>query len=209
MSEFYDPQRIARILHLAMEETLGREELRGILESARLPAQGAGYVAEGPESAEAGRFALTHLTHMLATLEQIYGAPAGRGLALRIGRACFQYGVREYGEPLGLTSTSFRLLPLPAKLVTFAGALAGLFNSPTDHSVHVEEGQGKLRWHIERCPFCQQRHADEPICMLPVGLAEESLYWLSGGKMFAVQEVACIARGDPACIVEVDETPLS
>jgi predicted hydrocarbon binding protein len=44
---------------------------------------------------------------------------------------------------------------------------------------------------------------------LAVGLLQEALYWLSGGKIFDVKEITCIARGDPACTIVIDPTPLS
>jgi predicted hydrocarbon binding protein len=46
------------------------------------------------------------------------------------------------------------------------------------------------------------------MCHLAVGLLQESLYWLSGGKMFNVEETACIGRGDAACTISIDRTPL-
>ncbi len=208
MSELSDPQRMGRILHQAMEEVLGGDGLRAVLLAAQLPdpdAVGSEFVDEA-----SGHFSRSKLHQVLTALGQEYGSEAGRGLALRIGRACFQYALREYGDALGLTANAFRLLPFPAKLDKFAGSLAGLFNSPADQLVRIEKQAGKLLWTMEQCPFCGQTHSDEAHCLLPVGLAEEALYWLSGGKMFSVEEVACIARGDAACVVQVDaSSPLS
>jgi len=36
-----------------------------------------------------------------------------------------------------------------------------------------------------------------------------SLYRLSGGKIFNVEETHCIARSDPACTVLIDQRPIS
>ncbi len=207
MNEAYDVQRMGRVLHRGMEEILGTDELHSLLESAGLDTDINGNSAGG-EFVEGERFSTAKLRDVFAALEQKYSGPGGRGLALRIGRACFAYGLSEYGDVLGLTTTSFRLLPFPSKLKTFAGSLADMFNSFAAGCVHVEEGEGKLRWHMENCPFCRGQHVEQGICSLPAGLAEEALYWLSGGKMFSVEEIACIARGDPACVVQVEETPL-
>ena len=204
MSEANGPQRMERVLHLAMGEVLGSEGLRSLLECAGLEAGS----TTGEEFDEGGGFASSKFNRVLAALEQQYGGPAGRGLALRIGRSCFRYGLSEYGNSLGVTTLSFRLLPFPVKVKTFASGLADLFNSMAPGCVRVEEGDGKVRWLMENCPFCHGQHAEQGICTLPAGLAEEALYWLSGGKMFQVEEVACMARGDPACILQVDETPL-
>ena len=218
MSEPADSQRMGRILHQAMEEVLGGEGLRSILQAAQVldGGMGTGDVdgashpdSMGAEFVENGRFSSARLNSVFRALEQQYGLQAGRGLAVRLGRACFQYGLREFGESLGLTATSFRLLPFPVKLNKFAGALAGLFAGSAGQPVHVEKQAGKLLWRMAPCPFCGEGASQDASCLLPVGLAEESLYWLSGGKIFSVEEIACIARGDPACTLQVDETPLS
>ncbi len=206
MSEPYDSRRMGRVLHLAMEEILGREGVRSLLECAGLEASSG--EATGGEFNEGELFSVPKLGRALAALQEQCGGPAGRGLAQRIGRACFQYGLREYGDVLGLTSMSFRLLPFPTKLMTFAGKLVDMFNGMSGDHIEVLEADGKLQWRMVPCPFCDGQHAEQAMCSLPAGLAEEALYWLSGGKMFNVEEVACIARGDPACVVQVDETPL-
>ena len=205
MTEYFYPQRMGRIILLAMEEVLGREGVRSVLELASLGS----YADRYPAARSDKTFPFQAVSRLQASLEQAYGPQGGRGAALRVGRACFSYGLREYGSGLGITETAFRLLPLPAKLRVGAKSFAELFNWHTDQRVRVEEREGKLFWHIERCPLCWGRRAPEPVCHLAVGLLQESLYWLSGGKTFNVEEVACIARGDPACTILVDQTPLS
>ena len=110
---------------------------------------------------------------------------------------------------LGLTEMTFRLLPLPTKIHTGAKLFADLFNKQTDQVVRIEETADKLFWHIECCPLCWERKTSEPVCNLAVGLLQEALYWLSGGKIFHVEEIACVARGDPACTIVIDAAPLS
>ena len=110
---------------------------------------------------------------------------------------------------LGLTEMAFRLLPLPTKLRTGARSFADLFNKHTDQQVRVEESDTQILWHIERCPLCWERHAEEPVCHLAVGLLQEALYWLSGGKVFSVEETACHARGDEHCIITIQKNPLT
>ena len=104
---------------------------------------------------------------------------------------------------------AFRLLPLSTKIYTGAKLFADLFNKQTDQVVRIEEKDDKLFWHIERCPLCWERKTSGPVCHLAVGLLQEALYWLSGGKIINVEEITCIARGDPACTIVIDPTPLS
>ena len=145
---------------------------------------------------------------MQVGLESAYGPRAGRGLAVRVGRACFKYGLREFGPELGLTDLAFRLLPLQAKLKNGSEAFAALFNNFTDQRVRLDRDEKYIYWHIERCPLCWERQAKAPCCHLAVGLLQEALFWVSGGKYFEVEEKKCIACGDSACTILIDRTPI-
>jgi predicted hydrocarbon binding protein len=204
MTEYFYPQRMARIILLAMEEVLGSEAAQAVLHLSSASDSDTALVARSEQP-----FSFKYVTRLMESLEQTFDAQGGRGAAFRIGRACFQYGLREYGSMLGITEKAFRLLPLHTKLHIGAKSFADLFNKHTDQRVRVDEQNGKLFWNIERCPLCWERQTSEPVCQLAAGLLQESLYWVSGGKIFNVEETACIARGDPACTFEIDQTPIS
>ena len=167
------------------------------------------FIQNYPQPRAERSFSFDHVSAVQSALEKKYGPRGGRGLALRVGRACFTYGIKEYGSILGLTEMAFRLLPLSTKLHTGAKAFADLFNKYTDQKVRIEERDNKIFWHIDCCPLCWQRKVDEPACHLAVGLLQEALYWVSGGKVFNVEETACIGRGDETCTIVIDQTPLS
>jgi len=201
---FYYPNRMGRIILLSMEEVMGHNGVNAILKLGALPSLIDNYPPDNSER----NFSFSTVRNLSEMLEHAYGPHGGRGLALRIGRACFNYGVRQYGTQLGLTEMAFRLLPLPAKLSAGATAFAELFNNFTDQRVRVEREDGKLLWHIERCPLCWERKAADPVCHLAVGLLQEALYWLSGGKVFNVEEKTCIAAGDETCTIVIDQSPI-
>jgi len=205
MTEYFYPERMGRILALAMEEVIGREGVRAVFD---LSAQESD-MDEYPAPRPGRQYSFKAVTRLQESLEHLYGPQGGRGTALRIGRACFQYGLREYGSLLGVTGMAFRLLPLHTKIRSGAKSLAELFNKHTDQRVRLEEHENRLFWHIERCPLCWERKTGGPVCNLAVGLLQEAMYWLSSGKIFAVEEIACIARGDVACTIAIDQTPLS
>lgn len=202
--QYYYPNRMGRIILLSMEEVIGRNGINALLNLASL----SNFIENYPPDDASPDFSFSTVSSLTEKLEQIYGPHGGRGLALRVGRACFNYGVRQYGKQLGLTDMSFRLLPLSTKLPAGAKTFAEFFNTSTDQHVQVEQEDGKLLWHIERCPLCWERKTREPVCHLAVGLLQEALYWLSGGKVFHVEEKTCIAAGDTACTIEIDQTPM-
>lgn len=205
MNSYFYPERMGRIILLAMEEVLGREGLNSTLRIASLTSFIDQYPADRPDKT----FSFETISKLLESLELAYGPQGGRGSALRVGRVCFKYGLRDYGALLGLTELAYRLLPFPIRLQAGAKSFAGLFNDQTDQRVSVKENNGKLFWIIERCPLCWHRQVNQPVCHLAVGLIQESLYWLSSGKIFDVEETTCIARGDSACTILIDRIPIS
>jgi len=199
------PQKMGNIILLGTEEVIGKSGLDAVLHLGAL--EDAAQLARS--DSDERTFSFESISRLHQSLEQLYGPRGGRGLALRAGRATFKYGLKEYGSMLGLTEMAFRLLPLSTKLHTGANSFAGLFNKHTDQRVRVEEFDTTILWHIERCPLCWERTSDGPVCHLAVGLLQEALYWLSGGKVFSVEEIACHARGDERCTILIQKTPLT
>lgn len=201
---YFYPNRMGRIILLSMEEVMGRNGVFAILKLASLK----NLLEQYPDESIDRAFPFKTISSLMDMLEQVYGPHGGRGLAIRVGRACFNYGVRQFGTQLGMTEMAFRLMPLPAKIETGAKAFAKLFNTYTDQIVRIEKEDGKLLWIIERCPLCWERHAREPVCHLAVGILQEALFWLSGGKVFSVEEKTCIAAGDDTCTIVIDHSPI-
>ena len=203
-SLYYYPNKMGRIILLALEEVIGRNGVNATLNLAGLR-----YLVNNyPPNNLDRQFPFEEIGKIQKSLDDMYGPRAGHGLALRAGRACFRYGLREFGPVLGIADLAFRLLPLGMKLKAGAEVFAETFNKYSDQVVRLDEDDERLWWIIERCPVCLGRHTDLPCCYLAVGILHESLVWVSGGKNFNVQEISCIACGDETCTIVVDKQPL-
>jgi predicted hydrocarbon binding protein len=200
-NSYHYPNKMGRIILLAMEEILGRNGINAILNHTELRH----WINNYPPNNLDFSFPFEDLSRIQVGLEEIYGPRGGQGLALRIGQASFKYGLREFGPMLGITDMAFRLLPLTTKLSSGAEIFANTFNKFTDQRVRVEDTEEKIFWHIERCPVCWQRSTERACCNLAVGILQEALYWISGGRFFNVEETNCIAKGDPACTIVIDK----
>lgn len=200
-NQYYYPNKMGRVVLQALGEVLSHVGLSAILNLANLQSR----ITEMPPDNLEKAYPFEELSLILLTLEQLYGPRSGRGLALRTGRACFKYGIRDFGLMMGSTELAFRLLPLETKLRVGSEQFAELFNNYSDQKVRVEETKDQILWHIDRCPICWKRQADTPVCHLAVGVLQEALYWVSGGKYFNVEEIYCIAQGDPTCTIAVDK----
>ncbi len=201
---YHYPNLMGRILLLATEEIIGRNSVRALLNRIALNE----WVQEYPPHNQQRLFPFSAVSKIQTGLEEVYGPRGGKGIAMRAGRSCFSHGLREFGPALGLTELSFRMMPLPMKLKVGANAFADIFNKYTDQQVRVEMLDRQLLWHIDRCPLCWERKANEPSCHLAVGLLQEALYWVSGGKLFHVEETQCIACGDNTCTILIDSVPM-
>lgn len=201
---FYYPNKMGRIILLAMEEIMGRNGVNAVLNLAKMRH----LINNYPPNNFDRQFRFDDIGAVMQALDDMYGPRGGRGLALRAGRACFKYGLKEFGPVLGIADLAFRLLPLNMKLKVGAEVFADTFNKYTDQRVRLSDDEDQIFWHNDRCPICWGRKTDIPCCHLAVGILQESLYWVSGGKNFSVQEVACVARGDEACTIVIDKKPL-
>jgi predicted hydrocarbon binding protein len=202
--QYYYPNKMGRIVLLAMEEVMGRNGVNAILNLARLKT----LVNSYPPNNFDRQFSFDEVGAIQQALEDMYGPRGARGLALRAGRAGFKYGIKEFGPVLGIADLAFRLLPLGMKLKVGFEVFAETFNKFSDQIVRLSEDEEHYIWIIDRCPVCWKRRTDEPCCHLAVGILQESLYWVSSGKSFHVEEVECIAKGDATCTIIINKRPL-
>ena len=201
--DYYYPNKIGRIILLATEEVMGRNGVNAVLNLARLRH----LVNNYPPNNFDRQFSFDEVGGIQQALEEMYGPRGARGLALRAGRACFNYGIREFGPVMGIGDLAFRLLPVGMKMKVGVEVFAEVFNKFSDQVVRLGEDESNYIWTIERCPVCWRRHAPEPCCYLAVGVLQEGAYWVSGGKNYAVEETTCIARGDPVCTILISKRP--
>jgi predicted hydrocarbon binding protein len=200
---FY-PNKLGRILLLAFEEVLGHNGLNAALNLAGLRHLINNYP---PNNLDLG-FRFDDLSALHYSLEELYGPRGGRGVATRAGRICFKYGLREFGSELGVSDLAFRLLPLSMKLRVGGEVMTFTLNRFTDQMLRFEEETDCYHLHVDHCPVCWGRKADSPCCNLVTGVLQEGLFWVSGGRNFIVEEVACVAMGDPTCLYRIDRQPL-
>jgi len=202
-STYYYPNKIGRIILLATEEVMGRNGVNAVLNLARLRH----LVNNYPPNNFDRQFGFEEVGGIQQALEEMYGPRGARGLALRAGRACFNYGIREFGPVMGIGDLAFRLLPVGMKMKVGIEVFAEVFNKFSDQVVRLGEDEHNYIWTIERCPVCWRRHGADPCCYLAVGVLQEGAYWVSGGKNYSIEETTCIARGDPVCTILISKRP--
>lgn len=201
---FFFPNKMGRIILLALEEVMGHNGASAVLNMARLQHRIGNYPANNFDKV----FPFEEVGQLFHALDEMYGPRGGRGLARRIGQAGFKFGATDFGPTLGFADLLFRVLPLGIKLKMGFEVLAQTFNKFTDHPVRLEEDEQYFHWIMERCGVCWGRRSESPCCHMMVGALEEELYWISGGRSFYVEEVSCIAVGERSCTIQIGKHPL-
>jgi predicted hydrocarbon binding protein len=203
-SGLYYPNRIARLFFLAMEEVVGKSGLDALLVSAGLET----YAQHPPPDNLARQFDFAYMAAMLEALEELYGTKGGRGMALRVGRACFSLGLKDFGAMAGVSDPAFQALPLPDKTLLGLKALASIFTHFSDQQSSVVDAGDTYQFVVEVSPMAWGRVADRPVCHALSGIIQESLRWVSKGYEFHVQEIACHAVGSDQCIFKINKKPI-
>lgn len=195
------PNKLGRSFLLSLEDVMGRQALNAVLNLAKLRHLINNYP---PDNLDLG-WSFQEMADLNQALEDMHGTLGGRSLAVRAGRAGFYYILKDYGRVLGLgegaarSSLALRLVPLSRKIRLGLNAMADTFSKTSDQIVRIEQHGDIYYYHVDRCPVCWGRTADEPLCHALLGLLQESIYWVTGGQNLHVEETACIARGDSAC----------
>ena len=203
-SGLFYPNKIANMYLDAMEEVMGRNGLVAILRVAGLEQ----LIDNFPPSDLRKEFDFADYSALNGAMDEFYGPRGGRGLALRAGRASFARGLQDFGALAGVGSAAFKVLPLSTKLRIGVPAMAKIFSQFSDQHSTVEDAGDFFIYHIHKCPVCWGRESDRPICFAAVGLLQEGLRWVSGGRDFRVEETECVAMGGERCLFRIQKQPL-
>lgn len=185
---------------ISMQEVMGENGLNAVLKSCGLERFAGNFPPNDLEpSIKASQYA-----QLNQAIEDFYGR-GGKGMLLRIGRASFQYGVREQAALLGIAGVALKLLPEKQRIKFILNGMAdALKKSNPQVNAWVEDGGGKLAYIESTCAICNSRHSDHPICYLYIGSVSEAVKWATG-KDYEINETHCIAKGDEYCRFEVGD----
>jgi hypothetical protein len=185
---------------VAAQEVMGENGLNAVLRSSGLER----FVNNLPPDDLNPGIKTGEYAHLNQAIEEFYGR-GGRGMLRRIGKASFQYAVREQAALLGVAGVALKLLPVKQRIKFVLNSMVGaLKKSNPQVDAWVDESGDRLAYCESTCAICFERHSDQPICHLYVGSVGEAVRWATDQE-FEITETHCIAKGDPFCRFEVGE----
>jgi len=203
-SGLYYPNKMGRIFLVALEDVMGRNGLNAVLHLAKLDY----LIGNYPPDNLVKEFDFADIAALLIALEQLYGPRGGRGLAQRAGRALFANGLKNFGALAGAGDLAFKMLPVQTKLKIAVPAIAKVFNAVTDQISNTAEYPDHYIYTLERCSMCWGRKTEKPTCQVAVGIIQEALRWMSGGREFKIEILTCMGSGDDMGRLKIYKEPL-
>jgi predicted hydrocarbon binding protein len=190
------PNDALRLLLLAIEEVMGPEGMKAVLHGAKLERYIGNYPAKNLELGV--KFSEYGGTEQ--AIEDFYGPRGAKAMLQRVGRATFNYGMKEQSAVLGLAGQALKLMPLPttAKQKLLLDQMVAAANKTINQPTRLEEDEDAFYWVIDYCVCVARPKHDAPCCYITLGGLVEAMKWLTD-KTYAVQEVMCLSTGGSTC----------
>jgi V4R domain len=183
---------------VSAQEVMGENGLNAVLHSSGLDR----FIGNFPPNNTEPGIKASEYAKFNEAIEVFYGR-GGKGFLRRIGKASFQYGVKEQGALLGLAGAALKLMPQKGRIKFILNGLVNALKKTNDQvNAWVEEVDDKLAYCESTCAICNGRHSDQPVCHLYVGSISEAVRWATD-QDYEIIETHCIAKGDLYCRFEV------
>jgi predicted hydrocarbon binding protein len=185
---------------VAAQEVMGENGLNAVLRASGLER----FVGNFPPNDLNPSIQASQYARFNAAIEEFYGR-GGRGMLKRIGKASFEYGMREQSALLGVASAALKLLPERQRIKFILNQVASaLKKSNPQVEAWVDDSGERVAYLESTCAICNSRASQTPVCHLYVGSIGEAVRWATG-REHEIIETQCIAKGDPHCRFEVGD----
>jgi predicted hydrocarbon binding protein len=185
---------------VAAQEVMGENGLNAVLRTSGLERFIGNFPPENLDpSIQASQYARFN-----AAIEEFYGR-GGRGMLKRIGKASFEYAVREQAALLGIAGVALKLLPERQRIKFILNSMAGALKKTNPQvEAWVDDSGERVAYLESTCGICQGRTSETPVCHLYIGSIGEAVRWATG-REHNITETHCIAKGDPHCRFEIGD----
>jgi predicted hydrocarbon binding protein len=185
---------------ISAQEVMGENGLNAVLRSVGL----ARFIGNFPPNDTQPGIKTTEYAKFDEAIEAFYGR-GGKGMLRRIGKASFQYGIREQGALMGVAGAAIKLMPHRQRIKFILNAMVNALKKTNEQvNAWVEDEGSKIAYCESTCGICLGRHSLEPVCHLYVGSVGEAVRWATDQE-YTITETHCIAKGDAYCRFEIGE----
>ncbi|MCB0167795.1 MAG: 4-vinyl reductase [Anaerolineae bacterium] len=196
------PNAALRVLLEAIEDVMGENGTKAVLNAGGLGK----YIDNYPPKNLDMEATFAQYGAAQQAVEDFYGPRGARAMLLRIGRATFQFGLRDQPAILGLAGIALKALPEKTRMKLILERMAKAAVDRVNQPTVVMEEEDAYYFIVEQCPCKWRPEHDKPCCYVTIGVLMEAMAWITG-KMYKVEEVACISNGAASCVYRIPKAP--
>jgi predicted hydrocarbon binding protein len=194
------PNAALRVLLEAIEEVMGPNGTKAVLNAGGLSQ----YIDNYPPKDLEMNASFAEYGGVQQAVEDFYGPRGARAMLLRIGRATFEFGLREQPAILGLAGVALKALPEKTRMKLILDRMAKAAIDQVNQPTNVIEEDDAFYFVVEECPCRWRPTHDKPACYVTVGVLMQAMAWITG-KLHRVEEVACISSGASSCVYRIEK----
>ncbi len=191
-----------RVLLDAIEEIMGENGTKAVLNAGGLSK----YIDHYPPKNLKMGANFSEYGALQQAVEEFYGPRGARAMLLKIGRATFQFGLKDQPAILGLAGVALKALPEKVRMKLILERMAKAATERINQPSHIVEEDDAFYYIQDECPCRWRPEHDKPCCFVSVGALMEAMAWTTG-KIYKVEEVACISNGASNCVYRIPKEP--
>jgi len=192
------PNAALRVLLEAIEEIMGENGTKAVLNAGGLSK----YIDNYPPKNLIMEATFAEYGAAQQAVEDFYGPRGARAMLLKIGRATFQYALKDQPAILGLAGIALKALPEKTRMKLILDKMAKAAEERITQPSHIKEEEDAFYYIQDECPCHWRPEHDKPCCYVSVGALMEAMAWITG-KVHKVEEVACISNGASNCVYRI------
>jgi hypothetical protein len=143
-----------------------------------------------------------------SAMEKKFGKKELQGILVRTGRASCKFFVKQYGPGMQVTSKEYRLLPSKKRLTKGLTAAAVQCSELFKKEISVVDEGDHWIWQENDTNSGSRPYLVDQDCFFMIGLLQEYLAWLSGGKAFSVKQAEKTDLTGGACCLTISKQPI-
>jgi len=192
------PNAALRVLLEAIEDVMGANGTKAVLNAGGL----SNYIDNFPPKNLDMEATFAEYGGVQQAVEDFYGPRGARAMLLRIGRATFQFGLRDQPAILGLAGVALKALPEKTRMKLILERMAKAAQDRVNQPTSLREEDDAFYFIVNECPCHWRPPHEKPCCYVTVGVLMEAMAWITG-KLHKVEEVACISSGASNCVYRI------
>ena len=160
-----------RVLLDAIEEIMGKNGTKAVLNAGGL----SNYIDNYPTKSLEMEAKFSEYGALQQAVEEFYGPRGARAMLLKIGRATFQFGLKDQPAIMGLAGIALKAIPEKNRMKLILERMAKAASERINQPSQIVEEEDAFYYVQDECPCRWRPEHDKPCCFVSVGALMEAM----------------------------------